>query len=246
MYPITNEQLMGLVDQATNEWSECVVPIFVESKKSNEAANEIGSAYLCGYGQNILLVTALHVVTAANKHNFQVANICGKAVDIGGLPFHALQDHDIAIASLEEDWLLERGVKKIKATPVGRDLTEWQRTGIFVAIGYPGTKNKLDMRYEKVDRNCLGISVVRLKECKVKTPVKDAMFLSYDHDNVINSSGVKLGAQPDLYGMSGGPCLELLRRNGQEPMFSFDPVGVLSEWHKDDRVIVAAPLPQYT
>ena len=69
--------------------------------------------------------------------------------------------------------------------------------------------------------------------------------MSYDAKTVINSSGEKLGPQPELYGMSGGPCLELLRSTEMKSQYSLDPIGVLTEWHKKYRTIIVAPLSAY-
>lgn len=242
MHPQTPEELFALVDDAVAKWADIVVPIFVDSEKSDKAANGLGSAYLCSHGEHFFLVTALHVITDANKSNLQVANINGKGVDIGGLRFHVLETHDLAVAELEPEWFHEKGVTKIKAARLRNDLSGWQRTGIFVAIGYPETKNRLDMRYEKLDRYCLSITVSIQKHSTVSTSIQDAIHLSYDPKTVINSYGEKLGPQPDLYGMSGGPCLELLRSTDTKPTYSLDPIGVLTEWHKKDRTIIAAPL----
>lgn len=237
--------MLEVIEQAIAAWSDIVVPIFVESEKTDRAANGLGSAYLCAEGNRMFLVTALHVVTDANKSKLQVANINGKGVDLGGLPFHVLESHDVAVAELREEWIQSQGITSIKAAPIGRDLSNWRRTGIYVAIGYPGTKNRLDMRYKKVDRHCYSISLTPLDRGAINTPIQDALFFSYDHKNVINNAGVKLGQQPDLYGMSGGPCLELLLSSASAPSYSFCPVGVLTEWHEKERAIVAAPLSAY-
>lgn len=242
MHRPTTQEMFEVIEQAIAAWSDIVVPIFVDSEKTNQAANGLGSAYLCAEGDRKFLVTALHVVTDANKSKLQVANINGKGVDLGGLPFHVMESHDVAVAELREEWIQSKGITSIKAAPVGRNLFGWRRTGIYVAIGYPGTKNRLDMRYGKVDRYCHSISLKALNPCSINTPIQDALCFSYDHKKVINSAGEQLGPQPDLYGMSGGPCLELLSSEGPHPTYSFDPVGVLTEWHQKERAIVAAPL----
>lgn len=244
--PYSVAELMKIVDEIVDKWVSIVIPIFVESKKkpiTAKAADVLGSAYLCSNGETFFLVTALHVVKDANEFQVQVTNINGTAIDIGGLKFQAHDKHDIAVTELKPEWFDKKEVEKVKAAPVGRDLSKWERTGIFIAMGYPATKNELDVRYGKVDRYCHSISLGLLKNCKIKTEVEDAIFLSYDHKNIIHSSGKKQSSQPDLYGMSGGPCLELLSRYEDfETKFSLEPVGVLVEWHKKSRVIVVAPL----
>jgi len=245
MYPTTTQELLEAVEQVIADWSDIVVPIFVDSEKTDQAANGLGSAYFCAEEHRMFLVTALHVITDANKSKLQIANINGKGVDLGGLPFRVIKSHDVAVAELSDEWIHSKGIESIKAAPIRRDLSGWRKTGIYAAIGYPGTKNRLDMRYGKVDRYCHSISLKALEGCSITTQIQDALLFSYDHKNVINSAGEPLGPQPDLFGMSGGPCLELLLSNGTHPTYSFHPVGVLTEWHRKERAIVAAPLGAY-
>ena len=242
MHRYMKQEMINEIDKAIEKWSDIVVPIFVSSEKSDQAANGLGSAFLCEEGNCKFLVTALHVVTEANKSKLQVANINGKGVDIGGLPFRVMKNHDVAVVELSDEWFQSKEIKSVKTAPLGRDLSAWTKTGLYFAIGYPGTKNRLDMRYGKIDRYCQSISVTALDAYSFKTPIQDAMCFSYDHKKVFDSTGKLLGPQPDLNGMSGGPCLELLSSMSLPKKHSFHPVGVLTEWHKKERVIVAAPL----
>ena len=89
---------------------------------------------------------------------------------------------------------------------------EWRRTGIPVAVGYPASKNDLDQRYNKVDRYCHSISLSKSATAKPSTRIPNPLALAYDHKAVFDSNAKKMGPQVALQGMSGGPCLELIRK----------------------------------
>lgn len=232
------------VDRLVEKWASVVAPIFVNSVKSALAADGLGSSFLVTTGQNLYLVTALHVVQDANRFRHQIANIGGKAVDLGGLPFRISTAHDVAVVHLTDQWLVQVGLDEVKleALPVKVD-GEWEATGIFVLLGYPASKNRLDGRFDQLTRRMLSITTESAKGTPIATPVQGPIFFSYDHTKIINSELAKLGPQPALQGMSGGPALHLLARQNPdgEYNFTFSCEGVLCEWHKSQKIVVAAP-----
>ena len=158
------------------------------------------------------------------------------------MTFRKSEEFDIAFCDLSEQWLQKNEISKIKSAQAQRELEGWERTGIYLAVGYPSTKNVLSFKYRNLNRKCLSISLSKAKDLKVSTSIKEPLIFLYDQKQVFDSTGTKLGPQPKLQGMSGGPCFELLRRNGEDLTFSLDAVGVLVEWHKTKRAIVASPI----
>ncbi len=111
-------------------------------------------------------------------------------------------------------------------------------------MGYPGTKNRLDARRGKVDRSLYSITVLRSARADIETEVVNPIFLDYDHKVVLSDRGERLGNQPDLQGMSGGPLFQVTTTTGSlgEVRFGVVCVGVLSEWKRAERIIVATPI----
>lgn len=234
-------QLISLIDRMMPSWGEIVVPIFVASQKSLGAAEGIGSGFLITFKGAHFLVTALHVLHHAKESDL-IANICEKSVFLAGMTFHKSEEFDIAFCELSEQWLQRNEIPKIKSAQAQRELEGWQKTGIYIAVGYPSTKNILNPKRGNLNRNCLSISLSKAKNLTVSTAIKEPLIFSYDHKQVFDSIGNKLGPQPKLQGMSGGPCFELIIKNGEDLTFSLDAVGILVEWHKIARAIVASPI----
>jgi hypothetical protein len=232
------------IDQAVKVWEPVVVPIFVNSKKSSQAVDGVGTAYLITTGPNLYLVTALHVLETANKSTYKIANIQGKAVSLGGLSFKISKQCDVAVAHLSNAWLTKAGLGEdaIKALPLITD-TSWSATGIFLLLGYPAKKNEIDGRYGKLTRYLFSITATGAEGKSVATKVKNPIFFEYDHKNAVNSQLVNLGEKAAMYGMSGGPALELLKkhRNG-EFVFSVSCAGVLCDWFKATKTVVASSM----
>lgn len=220
-----------------------VVPIFVENPKSQLAVDGLCSAFLLMDGDALYLVTALHVLQDAKRFDHPVGNFAGKAAHLGGLKFRTSRDHDVAVAHLSREWLQSAGLERLKALPA-IETSDWQGTEVHLLWGYPGTKNRLDKRFDRVDRQMLSISTERSFTSSVKTAITDAIHISYDHKNVINSSQEKLGLQPALQGMSGGPLIHVLKRqlSPREERFSARCEGVLCEGHQRQRIVVASPI----
>jgi hypothetical protein len=239
--------MMQLVDQAVARWIDIVVPLFVGSVKSKEIAIGIGSAFILNVDKYKFLVTALHVLNIGIKSNLLIANIGGKAVYLEGLQFNFNKELDIAAALITDEWLSRNDLKSIKAASILKSDLGWKRTGLYVAMGYPSSRNELDARYRRLDRYCHSITLGQLKEGGPPTKIPSALLLHYDHKCIVDSHEVQLGTQVGLQGMSGGPCLELLQNVDQntEQELTFDAIGVLSEWHSTSRAIVASRLSEF-
>ena len=237
----------GPIDKLVALWGGVVVPIFVENPKSKLAVDGLGSAFLLIDEDALYLVTALHVVQDAKRCVHQVGNFAGKAAHLGGLRFRTSPDHDVAVAHLSNEWLQRAGLERLKALPATKS-GEWQETEVHLLWGYPGTKNRLDQRFGRVDRQMLSISTEFSPTSSVKTSILEALYIPYDHKNVINSAQKKLGTQPALQGMSGGPLIHVLKRrlSPLEEQFSVRCDGVLCEWHKGKRIVVASPMAAVT
>jgi len=190
-----------------------------------------------------VLITAWHVVEQALQHKLQVVNFAGKGVALGGLEVVKSREQDVAAILLPEQWLQENDLHKFKGVELGKPGDEWLRTGVYVAIGYPASKNNLNKEYGKVDRYCHSISMPPSSKMP-KTTIPNPLVLEYDHTEVIDSNVQKMGPQVSLHGMSGGPCMEVVNRRMEDGSlrYSMAPVGVLTEWHKKERLVVASRL----
>lgn len=233
----------GPIDKLTELWGDVVVPIYVDNPKSELAVDGLGSAFLYTDRGALYLVTALHVVQNANLFAHQVGVFAGKAAHLGGLTFSKSPAHDVVVAHLSNEWLQGAGLERLKALPAAHS-DEWQESGVHLLWGYPETKNRLDQRFGRVNRQMLSITTEHLLTSSVKTKIKDAICISYNHKNVVNSAQEKLGPQPALQGMSGGPLIHVLTRRVSlsEVRFNVRCDGVLCEWHKTARAVVASPL----
>lgn len=235
------------IDKLVELWGDVVVPIYVDNPKSKLAVDGLGSAFLYIDRDDLYLVTALHVVQDSNRFTHQVGNFAGKAAHLGGLRFRTSPTQDVAIAHLSHEWLRNAGLERLKALQA-KQSDEWQETGVHLLWGYPGTKNRLAQRFGRVDRNMLSITAGRSPASTVKTGIADPICISYDHKNVWNSAQEKLGQQPALQGMSGGPLIHVLKRRNSPSgnQFNVRCDGVLCEWHKRERIVVASPMAAVT
>jgi len=228
------------IDDVFQKWSDIVVPIYVEHMRARNAMNGLGSSFIVQSAGRYFLVTALHVAEDARRFSFHFANMNGAGIDIGGLSFVVSEPHDLAIAELTHDWLNAHEIKCLKAVPIAEKDKTWIKPNLFLLLGYPGSKNKLSIAFGKLDRHILSITA-ELKEANfAKTKVVDATQFDYDHKTTINSQLINLGGKPALQGMSGGPALQIVYKKSMGTIhLSVQLAGVLSEWRKANRSVVA-------
>lgn len=230
------------IDGLIQRWGDVVVPIFTGDSRSDQVADGMGSAFVTTLNKRLFLVTAEHVVQQVVQARGVIANIQGKAIVMNGMKFTSISDYDIAATELTEDWARRNGVEGLKAIAAPGFEMPWRKTGVFMLAGYPASKNRLDLRYGKVTRTMTSITAEATTDT-ANTKIVDFRTYAYDHRNVIDSAQKVLGPQAGLHGMSGGPCMEVLAFQDEEGKFRFSLAcaGVMCEWHKDHRLVVAAP-----
>lgn len=235
--------ILKTIDALVGSYSSTVVPIFVNAR-SPTAVVSVGSGFILGINGQVVLVTALHVLQRIIGSRVHVANICGEAVDFGGLPCRKSSAQDIAVIPLPDAWRQANALESINALTFDASAEGWEKTELYVAMGYPSTRNKLDHRYGKYDRYCHSISLARSAQIPLKTQIPNPLVLDYDYKTAFDSNVKKMGMQPDLHGMSGGPCLQILRKMSADGIvhYKLSPIGVLTEWHQQDNAIIASQL----
>lgn len=238
--------LLEIINDIASHWESIVIPIFGKSKHPS-GATTIGSGFIATINNHFLLITAAHVAKTIQESNIITINIKGCAVNLTGLPIikNALQD--IALIPLSPKWMEQNKLKTIKSVAINAPNTDWKRTGIYIAMGYPSSRNMLDSRYKKFNRYCHSISLAEINSCDLNTSIQNPLLLQYDHENIFNNKGEKLGAQIDLHGMSGGPCMEILKWKNLDGTikYTLDPTAVLAEWHKNKKIIIASKIKDF-
>lgn len=231
---------LELVDELVHRWSSLVTPIFGNGKRPGEMEG-VGSGFVLSHMGKFYLVTARHVVeTLKNQYEHQVVNIFGKGLHLGGRGFKTDESFDIAITDLSYSELKSLGFEKIQSFPLMTD-SSWMPTGVFVVMGYPASKNILNVKYGKIDRKLHSFTVGLCTTANVPTNIVNAIVFDYDRNGMLYSNQ-SLAAPPALRGMSGGPALQVVvNNNGTTPRVGLSLYGVLCEWHEKRCAIVAAP-----
>lgn len=246
VYEFDIQRPFSAPDNLMQLWKEVLIPIFLGSKQSTERVEGIGTAFILERNERYFLVTALHVLTAIMESpKGAYMSINGKAAAVEKLWFRKSDSHDLAVAGLSPEWCDEHDIKKVKAVMVSSEV-RGKPFGRYMTMGFPATKNVLDLRYGKVNTSVLGISMRRLAE-PVETKVADAIFLEHDHEDVYTTENELVQNHLRLHGMSGAPCFEIretTRLVEGEVMRHLFPevVGVLVEWHKEKKTLVVAPM----
>jgi hypothetical protein len=237
-----DEKSLKFIDEIAEKWGRVTVPFFSNSKKSTSGANLFGSGFIARFKDKNYLVTAHHVAEDMLNYNACVVNINSTGVILENIEFYIDKINDLAIAPI--DFLLEKhGIKKISYVPLPPQTHEVP-LGYHIILGYPGTKNKLERKWGKINRHFFSITVEKTAlPAFIKTTVNDAICFYFDQNCQMDSTLNKIGKPPDLYGMSGGPVFELfVNIEHDHYRFSVQLSGVIVEWHKNDRIVLAAPL----
>ena len=145
------------IDELVKRWGRLVVPFFSNNPKSKTGANGFGSGFLVRFSGSHYLVSALHVINDALSHGTVALNIKGKGIVLENLEFFIDSDNDIAAAPIDE-FLMRNGINSVAAVELDNEKTSFEPLGLHLLMGYPGTKNKLDTNWNKVDRRLYGIS----------------------------------------------------------------------------------------
>ncbi|MEZ7493373.1 trypsin-like peptidase domain-containing protein [Pseudoalteromonas distincta] len=236
------EDSVDFIDELVKSWGGLVVPFFSSNPKSKTKVNGFGSGFLVRFSGSHYLVTALHVINDALSHDTVVLNIKGKGIVLENLKFFIDSDNDIAAAPIDE-FLMRNGINSVQAVELDNEKTSFKPSGFHLLMGYPGSKNKLDTKWDKVDRKLYSFTA---KICSaapnVNTEISDHVLFDFDPKDQVDSNFKSVGKPPHLYGMSGGPAFEIHQKRVSEGELKFYVrlTGVLVEWHQNKKVVIAA------
>lgn len=233
------------IDELTARWGNIVVPIFTDRRNSTNKSliDGFGSAFVLSHRDNIFLVTALHVITGLNRSNIKIANINGVSVNLAGMDFITSVEYDIAISHLSQQLLRRFNIQRIAALPTTTADSDWQKTNTYVTMGYPASKNRLNVARGHINRHMKAISMLpSRKNIGCASAIPNPVTLSYNSGSVFDSKLNRVNP-PSLNGMSGGPTLQILvkERDNIRMNFTFAFAGVFVELHKREKLAISTP-----
>ncbi|WP_298853078.1 hypothetical protein [uncultured Aquimonas sp.] len=230
------------IEEAAERWAEITCPIFGESSKRFVSAEGFGTGFLTSIKTEMYFFTAYHVLEDFKRYSVRIANIGGKAFDLDSLEFQGDKKLDIGFARVDAQQLRHLGLSSVKHCPLARDWSEWCPLEVFVAMGYPATRNELKLKFNSTDRHCLNIFASKTTTQAPKSALAKYLGIAYDPKKVTLSDGTFL-KPPELKGISGGPCFQLMRRYVKESVaYSFRLRSVISELHPTQKIITTSPI----
>ncbi len=238
----TSESL-DFIDALLPDLEKIMIPFFSPSVKSPKGADGFGSGFLATYNGRRYLVTALHVVEDVAHYGTCAIRINEKAILLEKVKFSINKDNDLAFA-LIDDLLNRNNVND--AVFIDLDFSadpDTVKTDHHLLLGYPETKNRIAPKWNKTDILLLSITANPANpDLKIKTPILKRILFKYDTKKLINSDLTIANQPPKLQGMSGGPSLEMrVARFAKDKLeVSILVSGVLVEWHKNEKIVVAA------
>lgn len=234
--------MLSDIEKMAGKWAEIACPIFGDSNKRYVSAQSFGTGFVASVGEDLYFFTAFHVVNDFGRYAHCVANVGGKSLDISSLCFHGDKASDIAFAKIEREILLDLSLPSVKYCPLSRNWAGWTELDTFVAIGYPASRNELKLCFGSTDRNCLNIFAHKSQKTIPKSSLPTHFGLQYDPKRVVGSDGKSL-RPPELKGMSGGPCFEIMSSGSDDLVrFSLKLRGLISEFHAKEKVIAVTPI----
>lgn len=222
------------VDNIVNRWAKIVVPIFIRDPNSGHRVMGYGSAFIVERNRVPFLVTALHVLLGIKDGEALIANIGGKAVLLNGLRFVTSAEDDLAVAFLDPGWVEKQKLERVFSLPLDTPAPSWKPFDIFVLLGYPGSRNKLNSNTNDIDRELFSYSSSqRIENPQATTHIRNPIAFYFDKKAATNTdeSKINVGA---FNGNSGGPVLEVRARNDgyRTIKLSTSLAGVFVGWDK--------------
>jgi hypothetical protein len=215
--------------------SVAITPLLVNDNRIPKW-HGIGTGFVFVAGGAPYLVTAKHAMEEVFQHKQFMVKLLGKPLLLSGLYFVSDEESDISISLLPFDWLTSQGIEKIYAPSCIRPPSTYERAGAYVVIGFPASKNSIDTRWcvEKTT-TCFWLALDSNEDKTPRDGFRRPLALGYEHRIRGESE------PPSLKGMSGCPVLEVFHRriDDSQTAISLYPRGVLCEWHKREKVIVA-------
>ena len=248
---IISEELKEHANTAAKKFLQAVRPIYGASERSEPF--HIGSCMLFKVAKYHFFITAAHVIDWSQKTSLYIGGQesllpingeCYKTSPVGG--DQANDKFDIAFMEIDTETLKEIGnVRFLLPNEIDPD-DIGKRGHVYLALGYPNTRNKKLDRYNKR---------VKLKPyVYFSTPLNSSVYTALgvsDHSHLLidfkkmkvkNDTGERMIA-PDPLGISGGG---LRRLNDFTQINSYVSkkrneklVGILIEWHRTKGIIMA-------
>jgi hypothetical protein len=236
-----DENSAQFIDDVVQRWGRIVVPFFRNYSKSKTAAHGFGSGFLARFNGKHWLVTALHVLEEALRADACVFNLLGRGIVLEHMAFFPDKPNDLVFAPLE-GILMQQGFPAVPAIDLDADNEGTDEFDYHLLMGYPASQNRLDTKFDELDRRLLSITAEKAVDAlTVGSGITDAVLFTYDPKHLVDTTFDR-AQPPGLHGMSGGPALELrmTRFPGNEYRFYVRLAGVLAEWKKSQRIVVAA------
>ncbi|MDX8399597.1 MAG: hypothetical protein R8K20_05050 [Gallionellaceae bacterium] len=184
---------LKIIDDIVNLWSVIIVPFYINDPNSSHKAICLGSGFNVEKYGATFLVTALHVLKELNNNEALAAKIGGKGILLNGRPFIKSDEDDIAVAFIDPNWAKSQGITK--TSPLS--LNCLGRTGIslniFVLLGFPGSKNKINFNTNETARQLLSYSSTqRIEQPRCKTHIRNPVAFKFDKRSAINADGKRI------------------------------------------------------
>ncbi|WP_065260084.1 serine protease family protein [Pseudomonas bananamidigenes] len=244
--PFREDNFLEYVDEVIKKWGQCTAPLFIEqvskSGKITGAADLIGSSFFAARRGHYFLVSAAHVFDDQNPLRKFGVNVNGKGALLNGIPIVRCKIDDIAVALLPEAWFSYAKIERLKAVPLDDSVTHYSPIGIWVAIGYPASKNGLNPRLNKTQIVTHGTSFTdRIERPSAKSHISNPVGFRFDKKRVINTK-MEPANPPCFSGTSGGPVFEVLAAVDNHGSFRWKChlEGVFLGWHNREKEAHAA------
>ncbi len=231
---------LEVVDNVANKWGTIVVPFFVNDPNSKHCAVGLGSGFVVERHRMTFLVTARHVISDLTDGRPLIANIAGTAVPLNGVPFVAPEEDDLAVAFLDPDWAKKQNLERVFPLRLAAREPQWQSSGVYVLLGYPGARNRLNLNMNETTRKLVAhSSSQRIESPRSSTHFRNPVAFAFDKKEAVNTDGMPINV--GLFkGNSGGPVLEVFVR--REPdgtsTLSVSLAGVFIGWDKEHRELL--------
>ncbi|AWF80364.1 hypothetical protein BTJ40_05815 [Microbulbifer sp. A4B17] len=227
------------IDIMVQKWGDILVPIYTEKPHHNGVAQLLGTGFIVQERSEFFLVTALHVVKE-HAEELLIVNINSHSIPLNKMPFAISEEDDLAVSHLSIDWLSNNGIEKIKALPIDNNRTESESTGINFLIGFPGKKNIINPRLNKIKKYIQGTSFTApVKNHQSKPHIRNPLVFHFSKKNSVDSDNKRV-TPPSFSGNSGGPVLELVGIDSENELrFACRLSGIFVGWYEREKEIIS-------
>ena len=246
LIPFDESNPLPNIDMIIEKWSAITAPIFIEklspSGKPTGTIDLLGSAFCVSRRENYFLVTAAHVLESLPNGLAITARIGEKAALLNKLPFVISTEDDIAVTMLHASWTTQFGIDRVRSIDLDDNKHGYSSLGTYISIGYPGSKNGINQRLNKLAINIHGTSFNEKLEKHDSSPhIKNPVAFRFNKKTALNSE--KGRANPPCFsGTSGGPILEIvgIPRIDDSISISCRLEGIFLGWHKREKEVIGA------